>query len=249
MTLDLSNKTAVVTGASRGIGMEVVKKLASSSCNVLALTRSEDPNLITQFKIFESEFGVSISRLYLDFESKKSILDVGEYLVHNKINVDILINNAAHPFGALFNLTSEIGLRKVFEINFFGPFLLTQLISKLMIKNKSGCIINISSIAADLAMKGMSAYGSSKAAFSLVNEILAMELGSSGINVNTILPGPIQTEMLDSMDEKAKAELISRVALGRPGTVEEVANLVCFLAGNQSPFIHGAKIRIDGGIK
>jgi 3-oxoacyl-[acyl-carrier protein] reductase len=159
-----------------------------------------------------------------------------------------LVNNAGIASGALFQMTTGAELRKVFEINFFSQIAISQGIAKIMVKNKSGSIINLSSTAAFIADSGTLAYGSSKSAFARATQSMASELGSSNIRVNAIAPGVTKTDMFEQMSIDARDKLINSSALKRAAETKDIANVSLFLASDLSSFITGQVIRVDGGI-
>ena len=162
--------------------------------------------------------------------------------------VDVLVNNAGIASGALFQMTTISELRKIFEINFFSQITLTQGVAKLMARNKSGSIINITSTAAFIADPGTLAYGSSKSAFARATKSMATELGSSNIRVNAIAPSVTKTDMFDQMSHEAREKLINSSALKRAAEPKDIANVALFLASELSSFVTGQIIRADGGI-
>jgi 3-oxoacyl-[acyl-carrier protein] reductase len=163
-------------------------------------------------------------------------------------SIDVLINNAGIASGGFFQMTSIDEMRKLFEVNFFSQIALSQIISRKMIRNKMGSIINIASNAGLLGGQGMLAYGSSKAALILATKVMATELGKFNIRVNAIAPSVTKTDMYDQMEEKAREKLISSSALGRPANPDEVANTALFLASELSSYLNGQIICMDGGV-
>ena len=162
--------------------------------------------------------------------------------------IDILVNNAGIASGALFQMTTGVELRKIFEINFFSQIVISQGIAKIMVKNKSGSIINLSSTAAFIADPGTLAYGSSKSAFTRATQSMACELGASNIRVNAIAPGVTKTDMFEQMAIGSRDKLINSSALKRAAEPEDIANVALFLASDLSSFVTGQVIRVDGGI-
>jgi 3-oxoacyl-[acyl-carrier protein] reductase len=181
----------------------------------------------------------------LDEDSIKSAISP---LIKSKTKIDILVNNAGIAVGSLLQMTSMSKLKEVFQVNFFSQVLITQLISKLMIREKSGSIINMGSIAGLENFAGYTAYGSSKAAIMFFTKTIARELSSYHIRVNAIAPGLTDTGMARQMEEKATVEMIERSDLNRLAKPQEIAELVLFLASDKSSFITGQTIRIDGGM-
>jgi 3-oxoacyl-[acyl-carrier protein] reductase len=162
--------------------------------------------------------------------------------------VDVLVNNAGTASGGLFQMLPSTELRRVFEINFFGQILLTQGLSRLMTRHRSGSIINIASTAVEIADPGTLAYGSSKSAFSRASQSMATELGVSGVRVNTISPGVTKTDMYDQMSPEARERLINTAALKRAAEPQDIANVALFLASDLSSFVTGQVLRVDGGM-
>jgi 3-oxoacyl-[acyl-carrier protein] reductase len=168
--------------------------------------------------------------------------------VTSKTPVDVLVNNAGIGYSALFQMSALDKLKEVFEINFIAPFILTQYIAKLMVRQKSGSIINISSIAGIDGACGRSVYGSSKAALMCTTKVIAAELGDYGIRANCIAPGLTDTEMLSGMPKEAISEILQNSSIKRIGKPSEIADVAVFLASDSASFITGQVIRVDGGV-
>ncbi len=244
----LFGKTAFVTGCNRGIGKAMVEKFASEGANIICAIRKENPEFKKFIDELSDKFGVVIEQIYFDLSDEESIRSVMRELGKQKKTIDILVNNAGIPAGGFLLMTSLANVKEVFQINFFSQILLTQLVAKMMMKQRKGSIINMSSVTALDNQAGWTAYGSSKAAMASFTRTIARELATFGIRVNAVAPGLIDTQMGGEMDEKYQAEILSRSDLGRKGTPEEVANLVAFLASDESSYITGQIIRIDGGM-
>jgi 3-oxoacyl-[acyl-carrier protein] reductase len=248
MTNLLQNKIAVITGANRGIGKSVTEIFAKNGANIVACMRSITPEIEAWMKGIESKFNISIDPVLIDFSDEKSIKSSIKEIVNISKNVDILVNNAGVASGAIFQMTPISELKKIFEINFFSQIVFSQNIAKLMIRNKSGSIINLSSTTAFIADPGTLAYGSSKAAFSRATQSMASELGSYNIRVNAIAPSVTKTDMFEQMSVDARDKLINSSALKRAADPEEIAKVAVFLASELSSFVTGQVIRVDGGI-
>ena len=248
MTNLLQNKIAVITGANRGIGKSVTEIFAKNGANIIACMRSITPEIEAWMKGIESKFNISIDPVLIDFSDEKSIKSSIKEIVNISKNVDILVNNAGVASGAIFQMTPISELKKIFEINFFSQINFSQNIAKLMIRNKSGSIINLSSTTAFIADPGTLAYGSSKAAFSRATQSMASELGSYNIRVNAIAPSVTKTDMFEQMSVDARDKLINSSALKRAADPEEIAKVAVFLASELSSFVTGQVIRVDGGI-
>jgi 3-oxoacyl-[acyl-carrier protein] reductase len=246
--MELQGKTAIITGCSRGIGKEIVTLFAQKGANIIACVRKENPGFSTYIRDLSSKTNVSIEPLYFDMLDEDSIKSAINPLIKSKSKIDILINNAGVATGSLLQMTSMSKLKEVFQINFFSQVLVTQLISKLMIREKSGSIINMGSIAGLENFAGYTAYGSSKAAIMFFTKTIARELSSYHIRVNAIAPGLADTGMAEQMEKKATIEMIERSNFKRLALPQEIAELALFLASDNSSFITGQTIRIDGGM-
>ena len=244
----LQDKIAVVTGANRGIGKHITETFAENGANIIACMRVINPESDKWIKNLESKFNISINPVMVDLSDEKSVKESIKEIFSISKRIDVLVNNAGIASGALFQMTPIAELRKIFEINFFSQIVLSQGIAKIMVRNKSGSIINISSTAAFIADPGTLAYGSSKSAFARATQSMANELGLSNIRVNAIAPSVTKTDMFDQMSPEARDKLINSSALKRAAEPKEIANVALFLASELSSFVTGQVIRVDGGI-
>lgn len=162
--------------------------------------------------------------------------------------VDGLVNIAGMVHNGLFHMTTIDAMKEVFEVNFFSQILITQYISKIMMKNKSGSIVNISSIAGMDGNQGQIAYSSSKAALIGATKTLSIELGQYGIRVNSIAPGVIMTDMTKALPQEKFDALVQKAKIPRAGLPEEVANVLLYLISDASKYVTGQVLRVDGGI-
>tara|TARA_B100001057_G_scaffold65235_1_gene58975 strand:- start:188 stop:925 length:738 start_codon:yes stop_codon:yes gene_type:complete len=240
---DLKNKNIIVTGATGGIGNSIIKKLYENGANILATgTRIEKLEEIN--KSFNSvkilNFDISQSdkiETFIDDASKK--LGGG---------LDCIINNAGITQDNLAIRMSLEEWKKVIDINLTSTFLMCKFAIKKMLKNKKGKIINISSIVGHTGNLGQSNYTASKAGIVAMSKSLAIEYAKKNINVNCISPGFIKTAMTDKIDEKFKDIIISKIPSARLGEPEDIANAVLFLASNQSDYINGETLHVNGGM-
>jgi 3-oxoacyl-[acyl-carrier protein] reductase len=246
----LSGKNAIITGCMRGIGRRMLIAFAENGANVWACCRSKT----TEFDQFCEELGksnnVRITPLYFDITDTLKMKEAIMTILVAKVSVDALVNNAGVTYSALYQMTSLDKMREVFEVNFFAQIALTQYVVKLMTRQKSGSIINISSTAALDANPGRSAYGASKAAVACITRVMAHELAEQNIRVNAIAPGITDTDMVgESMTSTAIEEAIQQTRLKRLGKPSEIADAAVFLASDLASYVTGEVMRVDGGLQ
>ena len=245
----LKNKNTVITGCNRGIGKEIVRVFAENGANIWACVRKESGTFSKYINNLEQKHSVSINPVYFDLSDEEQIKTGVKTIKETKEPVDILVNNAGAIFTALFQMTSMQKLKEMFEINYFSQMLLTQYISRIMMRQKSGSIINISSSAALEGNEGRTGYASAKAAMITSTKVLAKELAPYNIRVNAVAPGLTQTEMMESSTpEDAVKETLNRICMKRVGQPEEIANSVLFLASDLSSYMTNQVLRVDGGM-
>lgn len=244
----LHNKTALITGCNRGIGKAIVETFAKNGANIWACARQSSPEFLDFLSNIEEKYNIKTNPLFFDLAKENEIKESLSGLINNKSCVDILVNNAGVAHGGLLQMTSIKKIREVFEINFFAQLLIIQQISKLMMRQKNGRIINLVSVAAMDSLPGYCAYGTSKAAFIYLTKTLSKEMAPYNIQVNAIAPGLTETGMADQMEEKAKNMMVEECAMKRLAQPQEVANVALFLASDLSSFMNGQIIRVDGGV-
>ena len=245
----LQNRTAVVTGASRGIGMAIVTKLAEEGANIIACSSHATDEREAAFKKIADENGVTIKPVYFDLSDEEAVKAGVKEIKALGQTVDILVNNAGIGRISLLSFTRMEDAHKIFQVNYFSPLIIIQGLVSLLKKSNYPSIINMTSVAGLDGGIGVSIYGSSKASIALTTKVLAQELAQMKIRVNAVAPGMIETEMADDMGEKAKEAMVASTAIKRLGRAEEVANTVAFLASDESSYINGQIIRVDGGIQ
>lgn len=245
----LKGKTAVVTGCGRGIGRALLETFARQGADVWACARKPDERFAADAAALAAETGTTITPLYADLSDAAQVKEAGKAIASAKRPVDVLVNNAGAIHTALFQMTPVEKMKELFEVNFFSQMLLTQYVVKLMTRQRSGSIVNLSSSAALEGNEGRSAYAASKAALIAATRVMSRELAPHGVRVNAIAPGLTRTDMMaSSTPEDALAATLRRVDMRRVGRPEEIANAALFLASDLSSYITGQVLRVDGGM-
>ena len=240
---NLENKNIIVTGASGGIGNSIVKKLNKAGANILASgTRIE--KLEELKKNFEN-----IKILKFDISQSDKIAE----FIENATNelggsLDGIVNNAGITQDNLAIRMSLEEWQKVININLTSTFLMSKFAIKKMLKNKSGKIVNITSVVGHTGNLGQANYTASKAAIVAMSKSLAIEYAKKNININCISPGFIKTAMTDNIDEKFREVIVSKIPSARLGEPDDIANAVLFLSSDQSDYINGETIHVNGGM-
>ena len=243
----MKGKNIIITGANRGIGKVLVEMIAKAGTNVWACMRKESESFIMWKAELERVHNVWIKLVYFDITDGES-LNIGiKKILDENLKIDILINNAGISTVGLLSQTKIEDVKVLFDTNYFSMLNIIQKISKKMIRQRSGVIINMGSIAGIEPQPGKIAYGSSKAAVLFMTQCLAKELGPLGIRVNAIAPGPIETEMIQQYNTEQLKQLSVESSLRRLGKTEEIAQVALFLASERASYINGAIIKVDGG--
>lgn len=245
----LTGKTAIITGANRGIGLATVEVFAEQGAAIWACARKQSDEFEYKLREIANSNAVSITPVYFDVTEEIAVKDTVKMIGKNSKSIDILVNNAGISMERLFSMTSVKMIREAMEVNFLSQMFLSQLISRYMMKAKYGSIVNVASVAGMESEQGGIAYGSSKAAVIFSTRTMALELGSYGIRVNSVSPGFIETDMWKGRSKEVKEKILSETPLGRQGTPREVANAILFLASDMSSYITRQNIVIDGGRK
>ncbi|HNU80209.1 MAG TPA: 3-oxoacyl-[acyl-carrier-protein] reductase [Bacillota bacterium] len=245
--MQLKGKTAVVTGGSRGIGRAIALELASCGANVVVnYTRNSKAadEVVAEIEAMGSS-GMAV-------KADVSIASEVENLVNEVLktfgSIDILVNNAGITRDNLIIRMTEKEFDEVINTNLKGAFICTKAVSRVMIKQKSGKIINVSSVVGIVGNAGQSNYAAAKAGLIGFTKSMAKELAKRGINVNAVAPGFIQTDMTSVLPDNVKEEFLKSIPLMRIGKPEDIAKTVLFLASEYSDYITGQVINIDGGM-
>ena len=239
---DLENKNIIVTGASGGIGSSIVKKLSECGANILA-----SGTKIEKLEELKNKY-TKIKILNFDISKSEKIEEFIENASKKLGGLDCIVNNAGVTQDNLAIRMSIEEWSKVININLTSTFLMSKFAIKKMLKNKKGKIINITSIVGHTGNLGQANYTASKAGIIAMSKSLAIEYAKKNINVNCISPGFIKTAMTDKIDDKFKEIIISKIPSGKLGEPEDIANAVLFLASNQSDYINGETLHVNGGM-
>ncbi len=246
LMLRLDNKTALVTGASQGIGEAVARLLGRQGARVIVAARNEE-----KLKRLASEIdagGGCARALVLDVTQPETFAERLKSLPEDYAAVDILINNAGITADNLLARMSLDDWERVLRTNLTGAFALTKEVVRGMIKRRWGRVINISSVVGMMGNAGQANYAAAKAGLIGFSKSLARELGSRSVTVNVVAPGYIQTAMTDRLPEASREELTGAIALKRLGTVDDVAWAVLFLASEEAGYITGTTVNVSGGL-
>ena len=241
------NKTVFVTGGSRGIGKEVALKFADNGYNVVINYVSSKTNVEELQSEFESK-GVKTLIMQADVTDKEAIEEVVKKAIEEFGAIDVLVNNAGITKDTLLMKMKTEEFEDVIKVNLQGTFNVTKNVINYMIKARSGKIINISSVVGISGNAGQTNYSASKAGIIGFTKSLAKEVAKRNINVNAVAPGFIQTDMTNILKEETKENIVKQIPLGRIGNPQDVANVVKFLASDDSSYITGQVINIDGGL-
>ncbi|OUQ17491.1 SDR family NAD(P)-dependent oxidoreductase [Lachnoclostridium sp. An138] len=243
----LTGKNVLITGSNRGIGKAFVEAFAKRQCNIWACARKHSEEFETQMAEIASQNGVWIRPVYFELTDSEEMKAAIKQVLKSGENIDVLINNAGIAHGGLFSMTRMQTIREVFDINVFAPMELAQLVLRKMMRQKSGSIINMSSVAALNVRAGNSAYGTSKAAVKAWTAVLGAETAQYGIRVNAIAPSLTDTDMGRTVQENAGENRLLPSAMGRMAKAEEIANVAVFLASDEASFVNGETIVVNGG--
>lgn len=245
--MKLQGKTAIVTGASRGIGREIALELARQGANVtvnFAGSEAKANEVVDEIKAL----GQDAFAFQCDVSNAEAVGEMVKQTIEKFGNVDILVNNAGITRDNLLMRMKEDEWDDVININLKGVFLCTKAVTRQMMKQRSGRIINISSIVGVSGNPGQANYVAAKSGVIGLTKTTAKELSSRGITVNAVAPGFITTDMTDKLNEEVKAEMLKQIPLARFGEPKDIANVVVFLASEDSRYMTGQTLHVDGGM-
>jgi 3-oxoacyl-[acyl-carrier protein] reductase len=244
----IDGKTAIVTGGSRGIGREIVMMLATEGADV-TFFYLENREAAEALQKECAASGFNVTALQVDVRNAEDCGRAAESVLDRTDRIDVLVNNAGVIRDNLLPAFTEDEIADVLATNVLGVFHITGAVAPAMMRQRSGAIINISSVSGEKGGKGQTNYAASKGAINALTRALAVELAPRKIRVNAVAPGLIDTEMSREVRELAGDRALDRILLGRYGTPAEVASVVCFLASRYGEYINGEIIHVDGGFK
>lgn len=241
----LQEKKILVTGGSRGIGAEIVKSLAEAGAKV-AFTYSS--NQASAQKILENLPGEGHRILSMNVADENSVTTALEILIADWKEFDGLVNNAGITKDGLLMRMKSDDFDSVINTNLKGTFYVTKAITKLMMKNRKGSVVQITSVIGQTGNAGQANYAASKAAVTAFSKSVALELGSRGVRINCVAPGFIETDMTEILSDDVKQKILDKIPLQRMGASKDVAEAVKFLLSDQSSYITGHTLSVNGGL-
>lgn len=242
----LSGKTAIVTGASRGIGAAIAHRLCEVGANVVICSRSAES--VSQTATALKDKGYSTHAMAADISKKEDVETLVETTLEHFSQIDILVNNAGITRDMLLMRLKDEDWEAVLQTNLTGTMYCTRAVLRPMIRQKSGRIINISSVIGLMGNAGQASYAAAKAGMIGLTKTTAKEVGTRGITVNAIAPGFITTDMTAAIPEEFQKKALELIPLQNFGAPEDVADLVCFLASEAARYITGQTLQVDGGM-
>lgn len=243
----LDGRVALITGGSRGIGRAIALRLAEAGANIAILYAGNEAAASETCAAIEA-LGVKAFSAKCDVSNSEDVTAAVKG-VHDALGkVDILVNNAGITRDGISLRMKEEDFRRVIDVNLTGAFLVTQAVMSDFIRRRSGHVINIASVAGQMGNAGQANYSSAKAGMIGLTKTLARELAGRGVTVNAVAPGFVRTEMTAAMSEDALRQGVSTVPMGRMAEPEEIAEAVCFLAGDRAAYITGTVLSVNGGL-
>lgn len=244
--MEFKDKIALITGSTRGIGKQIAISFAKEGATSIILGRNEELARQTEKEI--TGLGLKADSYSCDVTNAENVIKIINKILDKHKGIDILVNNAGITRDNLLLRMSVEDWTEVLDINLKGVFNCTKAVSKVMLKAKSGKIINISSIIGITGNSGQANYAASKAGIIAFTKSVALEFASRGITANVIAPGYIKTDMTSELKEETRRKLLENIPLARLGEAEDVANACLFLASSKADYITGQTIIVDGGM-
>ena len=243
----LKGKNAIITGASRGIGREIALTLAENGANIVINYRNYNNEIEALVKDIEAK-GVKIVTVKCDVSNFEEVENLISEAKEKLGSIDILVNNAGITKDGLLMRMKQEDFDSVLDVNLKGVFNTTKLITPIMMKQRTGKIINISSVVGLVGNAGQCNYAASKAGVIGFSKSIARELAPRGVNINVVAPGYIDTDMTNGLSDKVKESILQTIPMKKMGSTKDVANLVLFLSSGLSDYITGQVINVDGGM-
>ncbi|MGB0868783.1 MAG: SDR family NAD(P)-dependent oxidoreductase [Flavobacteriales bacterium] len=243
----LSGKTAIITGASRGIGKAVAETFAKNGCDLFLISRNEELLTALQKELTET-YNVFVKFYAIDITNHDDLAAVFKDIRASKKPIDVLVNNAGIMEDAILQMVKPELIQKTYATNVFALIDMSKRASKLMFRQKKGSIINLTSIIGVEGNKGQSIYSSSKSAVIGFTKSLSKELAPLNIRVNSVAPGFIETNLTKDMTTSVRKKTLESIGFGRAGKPEDVAKVILFLASDLSEYVTGQIIGVDGGM-
>ena len=246
MLINLENQIALVTGASRGIGQSIALSLGKQKAIVIGTATTEEG--AQKISAFLKEQNIAGKGIMLDVNDNEAILKTVDNIIKDHGDISILVNNAGITKDGLLMRMSEEDWDAVLTVNLKGTFACTKAVSRIMMKQRSGSIINIASVVGLMGNAGQANYAASKGGVIAFTKSVAKELASRNIRANAVAPGFISSKMTDALSADVRQKMLEAIPLASFGTPEDVANAVAFLACDQSSYITGQVISVNGGM-
>ena len=240
-------QTAIVTGGSRGIGRAVAVRLAKDGMNLVINYRGNSAAAEETERLCR-ELGAEVLLVQGDVSRAEDCEKLAAQAKEAFGRVDVLVNNAGITRDGLLARMTEEDFRAVLDVNLVGPWNMMKAVNRIMMKQRNGRIVNLSSVTGLMGNMGQTNYAAAKAGILGMTKSYAREVASRGITVNAVAPGFIDTDMTEAMPEGAKDKIITGIPMGRTGKPEDVAEAVAFLASEQAGYITGEVLRVDGGM-
>ena len=236
-------RNVIVTGSAKGLGLEIAKQLANAGYNVIGISRT----LTSEYKTLQAEYPGMVSFYQFDFSNTKEISSLVKKITKEHGRIYGLINNAALGHDGVLATMHESDITELIKVNIEAPILLTKYVSRSMLLNNTGRIVNVGSIIGSTGFNGLSVYGATKSALGGFTKSLARELGKAKITVNTLAPGYMETNMTDGLIGEKLEKIKRRSCLGRLANVSDAASMALFLISENAAGVTGAIFTVDAG--